>query len=68
MSEGDGDVCARCGDDVGPGSPRYFDRVVLGDGRILCEECARGERGLVAPLDAPDVPITMPNTNLPQSH
>lgn len=62
-------VCARCGEDIGPASPLYFDRVRLPDGRTVCRECARAEQGHVVPLSPePNVPITMPNTNLPQSH
>ena len=68
-SIGPGESCARCGDDVGPGSPLYFDRVRADGDRILCSECAQVERGHVTPLyPEPDVPITMPNTNLPQTH
>ncbi|HEY0444114.1 MAG TPA: hypothetical protein VGC90_07825 [Candidatus Limnocylindrales bacterium] len=60
--------CARCGDDIGPGSALYSDRVQAPDGRLLCHECALREQGRIAPETTPDVPITMPNTNLPQSH
>jgi recombinational DNA repair protein (RecF pathway) len=60
--------CARCGDDIGPGSPLYFDRVPLNDDRVVCSACAAAVRGHVTPDPEPDVPITMPNTNLPQSH
>jgi recombinational DNA repair protein (RecF pathway) len=61
--------CARCGDDTGPGSPLYVDRVRTDDGRILCHACAQAKRGHVTPLyPEPDVPITMPSTNLPQTH
>jgi hypothetical protein len=61
--------CAHCGDDIGPGSALYSDRVQAPDGRILCRECALAEqrRGSKVIPDA-NVPITMPNTNLPQSH
>jgi hypothetical protein len=61
--------CARCGDDIGPGSPLYYDRVHADDRRVICSDCARAEQGHVTPL-YPDVevPITMPNTNLPQTH
>jgi recombinational DNA repair protein (RecF pathway) len=60
--------CARCGDDIGPGSALYSDRVQAADGRMLCRECALREQGRNAAEATPDVPITMPNTNLPQSH
>lgn len=61
--------CARCGDDIGPGSALYSDRVQAADDRILCRECALAEQGRGARvIQDPDVPITMPNTNLPQSH
>lgn len=64
-----GESCARCGDDIGPGSPLYFDRVRRDDDRFVCSDCARAEQGHVEPLyPEPDVPITMPNTNLPQTH
>ena len=63
------DSCAGCGDDIGPGSPLYFDRVRAADDRLLCNDCARSQDGHVTPVyPEPDVPITMPNTNLPQSH
>ena len=39
------------------------------DGRLRCAECERAERGIVAPdMDRPDVPITQPNTNFPNTH
>ena len=60
--------CARCGDDVGPGSPLYFDRVRMNDDRVVCSDYARALGGHATPDPEPEVPITMPNTNLPQSH
>ena len=63
------DTCARCGDDVGPGSPLYYDRVRADDSRVICSDCARVEQGHVIPVYPDvDVPITIPNTNLPQTH
>ena len=63
------DTCARCGDDVGPGSPLYYDRVRADDSRVICTDCARAEQGHVIPVYPDvDVPITIPNTNLPQTH
>jgi hypothetical protein len=60
--------CARCGDDTGPGTALYVDRVIV-DGRVTCNECAQAERGHAKPVfPEPDVPITMPNTNLPSTH
>ena len=60
--------CARCGDQVGPGSPLYIDRVRSGD-QWFCLECWRAEHGHVIPLyPEPEVPIDMPSTNLPQTH
>jgi len=62
-------TCARCGDSVAPGSPLYSDRVRSADGRLRCAECERAERGMVADdLSSADVPITMPNTNFPNTH
>jgi hypothetical protein len=44
------------------------DRVTV-DGRITCNECAQAERGHAEPaFPQPDVPISMPNTNLPSTH
>jgi hypothetical protein len=63
------DTCARCGDDVGPGCPLYYDRVRADDSRVICSDCARAEQGHVIPVYPDvDVPITIPNTNLPQTH
>ena len=62
-------TCARCGDPIGPGTARYSDRVRSADGTLRCAECARADRGVVEPvMDRPDVPITMPNTNMPNTH
>jgi hypothetical protein len=44
------------------------DRFIV-DGRITCNECAQAERGNAEPaFPQPDVPISMPNTNLPSTH
>ncbi len=63
-------LCRRCGESVAPGTPHFSDRVAQADGGFLCAECARelsrGRRG--AASDQPDVPITQPNPNLPQTH
>jgi hypothetical protein len=62
-------TCARCGESIAPGSPLYSDHVRSPDGRLLCAECERAERGGVAEnASLSDVPITMPNTNLPNTH
>ena len=66
---GDHEACDRCGDPIGVGTERYHDRVLLQDGRHVCHECARALRGHVEPvMKQADVPITMPNTNLPNTH
>jgi hypothetical protein len=66
---GNEDRCDRCGDPVWAGSARYHDRVVLADGRLVCHECSRALRGHVEPvMKRGDVPITMPNSNLPNTH
>jgi hypothetical protein len=63
------DHCDRCGDPIGAGTARYHDRVELPDGRHVCHECARALRGHVEPvMKRGDVPITMPNANLPNTH
>jgi hypothetical protein len=63
------EFCARCGDDVATGSARYADRVRAADGRLLCAECVRTERGIVIPVyPETEVPITQPNPNFPQTH
>jgi hypothetical protein len=62
-------TCHRCGESVAPGSPRYSDHVQDADGAFYCADCARTKRGHVQPvMDQPNVPITMPNTNLPNTH
>jgi hypothetical protein len=66
---GSGETCARCGDPIGPGTALYSDRVRAADGQLRCAECNGAERGAVDPvMDRPDVPITMPNTNMPNTH
>ena len=59
------DLCIRCGQSAAAGTSRFVGRHRVGDGRILCGECARA--GEPEP-EARDVPITMPNTNLPNTH
>ena len=56
--------CEQCGEDTGPGTPRFVDRQRV-DGRLLCAECARPEK-----RDAGDaaVAVTQPNTNFPLTH
>ena len=62
-------TCARCGESIAPGSPLYSDHVRSADGRLRCAECERAERGIGAPdMERPDVPITQPNTNFPNTH
>lgn len=61
--------CARCDEPVGTGSPLYAGRVVTTDGRLVCGECALALRGIVRPVSANrEAPITMPSTNLPNTH
>ena len=62
-------TCARCGESLAPGTPLYSDQVRSADGQLRCAECERAERGLVdRDLTRPDVPITQPNPNLPNTH
>ncbi len=62
-------TCARCGESIAPGSPLFSDHVRSADGRVRCAECERAERGIVAPdMERPDVAITQPNTNFPNTH
>ncbi len=61
-------TCVRCGESIAPGTPLYSDHIRTADGRLLCAECARTERGVVEPDARPDVPITQPNPNLPNTH
>jgi len=62
-------TCARCGESIAPGSPLYSDHVRSADGRLRCAECDRAVRGIEpADLERPDVPITLPNTNFPNTH
>jgi len=64
-----GATCARCGESIAPGSPLYSDHVRSADGSLRCAECDRAVRGITRPdQERPDVPITMPNTNLPNTH
>ena len=64
-----GATCARCAESIAPGSPLYSDHVRSSDGLLRCAECDRAERGVTPPdLEGPDVPITMPNTNFPNTH
>ena len=46
----------------------YFDRVRMNDDCVVCSDYARALGGHATPDPEPEVPITMPNTNLPQSH
>jgi hypothetical protein len=48
---------------------RHFDRERSADGDLVCAECARVARGHDDPVvKRGDVPITMPNTNFPNTH
>jgi hypothetical protein len=59
------DRCANCENDIGPGSTRFIGRQRLADGTFLCDECAHiGSLD----LDRADVPVQMPNSNLPNTH
>jgi cytochrome c peroxidase len=61
--------CARCGESIAPGTPLYFDHVRSADGKLRCAACERAERGVLEPdpLDR-EVPITLPNPNVPNTH
>jgi recombinational DNA repair protein (RecF pathway) len=56
--------CVECGSDTRPGTARFVDRRRRDDGWV-CSDCA-AEGGPEQVLG--DVPITMPNTNLPGTH
>ncbi|MEO8246000.1 MAG: hypothetical protein ABI622_02665 [Chloroflexota bacterium] len=60
--------CAACGRETAAGSPAFAGRTTRTDAAgttaFLCPDCAAGP---VAD-QRHDAPITMPNTNLPQSH
>lgn len=63
------DRCDRCGEPIGPGTPLCTDRVTLRNERIVCHECAEALRGRVRPvMQRGEVPVTMPNPNLPNTH
>ena len=66
--EGSAAACARCGESLAPGSPLYSDHVRSADGKLRCAECARVERGVAGRDAEPEVPITQPNPNLPNTH
>ena len=60
----DAERCAACGEDTGAGSPRFVGRRRV-EGGYLCSDCAQAGRG--ADEDR-EIPVTMPNTNFPNTH
>ncbi len=58
-------TCASCGRSVQPGTRWFLGRRRLDGGEFLCAECAADRE---PDLERRDVPITMPNTNFPNTH
>jgi hypothetical protein len=58
-------LCSHCGHDTRAGSPRFAGRRLLDDERYICSDCADVGRDVDVRGDAP---VTMPNTNFPNTH